>query len=357
MTAHSKKITAYLKNKKNQKLLAIGAGVVIVAAGLTVALSRASGFFAASEPESGTLASNASVVTDSSASGGKAVQFNAPQAPPTGGGTGGGNTGSSCALPKYPDATCTGVPAGTALTAVSGDLTVTADNSTVSGKNVSGCIEVMAVGVTVKNSKAKCIETANSSRARDPANAPLTIEDSEVDCGNRLGSTAIGDRNINVYRVNIHGCENGFDMDSNSIIQDSYIHDLYNSATGDPHTDGLQSGVGSNLTINHNTFYGFDTGCKYPNDGSCNGTSAINIFNAASGPAVHDTTVSNNLLAGGAYTLYCPKVSTSNFHITNNHFSTIYSSRVGEYGPSSDCSNETQSGNVYHESGAALNLE
>jgi len=332
--------------------LAIGVAVVVVVAGAVYLTGHASTLFAAVEADAGALSGDASLVNDSSASNGKAVLFNAPVQ--TGGG---GNTGSGCALPKYPDATCTGVPAGTALTAVSGDLTVTTDNTVVSGKNVSGCIEVMAVGVTVKNSKAKCIETANNTRARDPANPRLTVQDSEVDCGNRLGSTAIGDRNINVYRTNIHGCENGFDMDSDSIIQDSYIHDLFNSVDGDPHTDGLQSGVGSNLTIDHNTFYGFDAGCKWPNNGSCNGTSAVNVFNAASGPAVHDTTVSNNLLAGGAYTLYCPRVSTTNFKILNNHFSTIYSPRVGEFGPSSDCSNETQSGNVYHESGAALSLE
>ena len=108
----------------------------------------------------------------------------------------------------------------------------------------------------------------------------------------------------------------------------------------------------------NNTFYGFTTGCVYPNDsGSCNGTSAINVFNANSGPAVHDTTISNNLLAGGAYTLYCPKVRTSNFHVTNNHFSRVYSPRVGEYGPSSDCSNEMLSGNVYHETGQPVTLD
>ncbi len=336
------------------KLVAMGVVAVVIIVGAVYLTTHASGFFAAVNPASGTVSGNASIVDDTNASSGKVVQFNAAV---IGGGTGGGNTGGSCALPKYPDASCTGVPAGTALTAVNGDLTVSTDNAVISGKSVSGCIDVAAVGVTIKNSKATCITTSNNSRARDPANPRLTIQDSEVDCGNKLGSTAIGDRNINVYRTNIHGCENGFDMDSDSVIQDSYIHDLFNSAVSDPHTDGLQSGVGNNLLINHNTFYGFDTGCKYPNNGSCNGTSAINIFNPPTGPAVHDTTVSNNLLAGGAYSLYCPRVGTTNFKITGNHFSTIYSPHVGEYGPSSDCTDETQSGNIYQETGAALRLE
>jgi hypothetical protein len=258
---------------------------------------------------------------------------------------------------SWPDATNTGVPSGTTLTTVSGDLTVTTNNSTVNAKNVSGCIVVNATGVTVQNTKAQCITTAFSTAARNPANPRLTIQDSEVDCGNTGGTTGISDRNVTVVRVNIHRCENGFDADSDFTIQDSFIHDLYNSATGDPHTDGLQSAVGSNMVIDHNTFYGHDTGCTYPNNGSCNGTSAININNTAGGPTSTNTTISNNLLAGGAFTLYCPIAATSNFHITDNHFSTVYSSTIGEFGPSSDCtSNEIKSGNVYHESGLPITL-
>jgi hypothetical protein len=122
----------------------------------------------------------------------------------------------------------------------------------------------------------------------------------------------------------------------------------------------LQSAAGSNLITDHNTFYGFTTGCSCPNDsGSCNGTSAINICNAypPDCTGVHNTTVSNDLLAGGAYTLYCPKSSTTNFHITNNHFSRFYSPKVGEYGPSSDCDNEILSGNVYHETGLPVTVD
>jgi len=98
---------------------------------------------------------------------------------------------------------------------VDGDLVVTTDGEVVSGKNVNGCIVVKAVGVTVENSKAQCV--AMEDRARDPANPRLTVQDVEIDCRNGAGSggnTGIGDRNFNVYRANIHNCENGFDADS-----------------------------------------------------------------------------------------------------------------------------------------------
>ena len=44
---------------------------------------------------------------------------------------------------------------------------------------------------------------------------PLLLEDSEVDCRDP-GGTAIVDSNITVRRVNIHGCENGFNIESTS---------------------------------------------------------------------------------------------------------------------------------------------
>jgi hypothetical protein len=259
--------------------------------------------------------------------------------------------------PGFPNAGCTGVPAGTNLTEVTGDLVVTTDGEVVSGKNVNGCIVVRAPGVTVQNSRAQCV--AVEDRARDAANPRLTVQDVEIDCRNQGGSNGIGDRNMNVYRANIHNCENGFDADSDMTITDSYIHDLFtlpDDTPNQPHMDGLQSALGSNMVIDHNTIYGFDTGCRYPNNGSCNGTSALFMGISPSGPSTN-TTISNNLLAGGAYTLYCPDSSAASFRIVGNRFSTVYSPNVGEYAPSTNCGGVTQSGNVYHESGAPLTLE
>ena len=42
--------------------------------------------------------------------------------------------------------------------------------------------------------------------------------------------------------MNIHGCENGLDIDQNITVEDSYIHDLYNGA--EAHTDGIQFASG-----------------------------------------------------------------------------------------------------------------
>jgi hypothetical protein len=246
------------------------------------------------------------------------------------------------------------------LSVVTGNQTYATANQVITGLDIRGCVSVTAPGVVIKNSKITC-PSSNSNFALDyntgsSSSARLTLQDVTISCGVTNG-TAVGEKYINVVRANISGCENGFDADSDTTIQDSYIHDLYNSTVGDPHTDGLQSGVGNYIIVTHSVFYGFTTSCSYPNDGSCNGTSAINIFNAASGPAVHDTTLSKNLLAGGAYALYCPRVATSNFELSDNRFSTVYSPHVGEFGPSSDCSNETLVRNVYNETDQPIPLD
>jgi hypothetical protein len=265
-------------------------------------------------------------------------------------------SGSHCPLPAYPDASCTGVPAGTNLTPYTGPSEITTPGTVIDGVTM-GCIEVLAPGVVIRNSKISCDDPgpdAVTSPDRAYTGKPLTIEDSEIDCQN-LGGTALGDTNILAERLDIHGCENGLDVDANLTLQDSYIHDLFNSA--ESHTDGIQMAIGHyvdgqvvqgaiGVSILHNTIYSIGV------DGSF-GTSAI-----ISGPG-GDTNIliKDNLLGGGGYTLYCELGTRGvNYRVFDNHFSTRFSPHVGFFGPSTDCSDETQSGNVYHETGEPLTL-
>ena len=86
------------------------------------------------------------------------------------------------------------------------------------------------------------------------------------------------------------------------------------------------------------------------------GNSAITAGGATAG-----ITINNNLLAGGGFTVYCEQEINVRqrgppFTITNNRFSRIFVSTLGGFGPSRSCSDEIQSGNVYHETGQRLNL-
>jgi hypothetical protein len=227
------------------------------------------------------------------------------------GGPGGGISGGGCALPAYPDASCTGVPAGTSLTVVNGDLTIKTANTVIDGREIRGCVTVQAPGVVIRNSKVSCPNfIVISSFGGAYTGDGLLVEDSEIDCQN-TGGTAMGDTNFSVRRVNIHGCENGFDLDGANSIEDSYIHDLYQSA--EAHTDGAQiTPVGHDITIRHNRIYSND------------GTSAIISPRASSG-VLSNVLIEENLMAGGAYTLYCQQAGAGNaYRVIDNHFSKIF---------------------------------
>jgi hypothetical protein len=67
--------------------------------------------------------------------------------------------------------------------------------------------------------------------------------------------------------------------------------------------------------------------------------------------------IQGNLLAGGGYTLYCEQDATGvNYRVLDNAFSGRFSQKVGFYGTSTDCADETQAGNYYYETGGPLLL-
>jgi len=139
-------------------------------------------------------------------------------------------------------------------------------------------------------------------------------------------------------------------------VQDSYIHDQ--SITG--HDDGLQMASGHftngqvidgalNLNIIHNTIYGHnDDFSATKNQSGDFGTSAI-ISNPSGATNI---LIQHNLMAGGAYTLYCPESST-NFRVLDNRFSNIFIPQIGYFGPITTCYNAsaTFTGNVFNENG------
>jgi hypothetical protein len=243
----------------------------------------------------------------------------------------------------FPNALNTGVPPGTTLEPHNGNLTVNTPGAVISNRLINGCVTVNAANVTIRRSKVVC----NGPSAIWSGSTGLLVEDTEVDCNNAAGRTAITPQGYTARRVNAHGCENIFWASRNVLIEDSYIHDPIPCCTAtQPHTDSIQIPAGgSNINIDHNTVYG-----GY--------ISQSNFGNAAiTGHRLPltDITINNNLLAGGGYTVYCPQGVGSNYRITNNRFSRIFASTVGGFGPWVDCTDEPgASGNVYHESGRPL---
>lgn len=233
----------------------------------------------------------------------------------------------------YPDATNTGVPAGTALVVVNGSMTISTAGAVVEGKDIRGCVRVTAPNVTIRKSKISCND--NYAILHQLSTGTLTVEDSEINCQNS-GATAIGYNNFAARRLNIYGCENGFDVDSNALISDNWIH-----ITAPDHSDGIQLNVGSHITIQHNTIT------------NTVGTSAI----ISHPDGNDDVLIQSNLLAGGAYTLYCPQDRSTNFRVIGNRFSKSLFSTVGVFGPWEDCDKvAVNTGNVFDDDLRALGL-
>lgn len=239
----------------------------------------------------------------------------------------------------YPNAANTG-PHG-ALAVVNGDVTLTA-GATYRDKEVHGCIHVTGPGVTIVNVRVIapdqfCVVGIEGS-ARNPGAARLTVTDAELICtvnGVEPGfATASGDRNFTFLRVNIHGCINGFDIDFEATIKDSWIHDL--SCLGaDPHSDGLQiTQDATNVVVDHSVI---DT---EPGGPFCTTSAIISAPN-------DQVTVKDSLLAGGAYTVYCR--GGAKWSVTNNRFG------PAAFGTNTDCLGvPVWTGNVVDATGAPV---
>lgn len=226
----------------------------------------------------------------------------------------------------YPDAMSTGPTSS--LSTLNGNQTYSQSNVTVSNTRINGCVEVRAANVTFKNvyfNGAGCFYAVRN------FSSGLVIEDSFITCGetNGTGVTATG---YTVRRSEITGCENGFNVGGNVTLEDNWIHPAV-TANG-AHTDGIQMNQGAaNITVRHNTI-------SVPAPG---GTSAIIMWDEGN-PQNSNVLITNNLMWGGTYTLYCPRVGpVTNIVITNNRFGTH------EYGPHNGCTGNhvtTFTGNV-----------
>jgi hypothetical protein len=235
----------------------------------------------------------------------------------------------------YPDASTTGVPPGTSLKPTDG-FTAKTNNAVYDGLDIRGTVTVTATNVTIKNSKISNVGFWGV----DIEGGSVTLQNVEIDCGH-TGSKGIINGNFVATRINIHNCEDGVFADRDFTIRDSYIHDLATSPTA--HNDGIQSIDAINITIEHNRIDATDT-------------SAIWLNNNSGGQLAQNAIVKDNLLGGGGWTLYCPADPSTNVQILNNAFSTKFFPKVGLFGPATDCADEIQSGNVYHESGEPLTL-
>jgi hypothetical protein len=239
----------------------------------------------------------------------------------------------------YPDAASAGAH-GT-LAAYTGPTTINTAGLVIHDVSIMSCIVVNAPNVTFRNVRfaADCpyvIDTGVKRGGNDAYDVGTTTFDHvTVICTGNSG-TAIGEARITALNVDISLCENGFDLDNIITVQDSYIHDLLLNDVA--HADGIQVWAGANnVVLRHNTFL-------VQGD-----TSAFITGGTDPGLIITD-----NLLDGGAYTIYC---ANGTGQLTNNRFGPIGPNHTAPWGHTTDCLNMTRSGNIEDTTGLPALIE
>jgi hypothetical protein len=305
---------------RNNRLFALLAAVLVLIIGYVILRTSAATPYASLEAESGTRTANASVVADTTASGGSALLFgNGTTSPPSG--------PRSCPpYPAFPDATCTGVLPGIARTNT-GSFQTTSDGQVIENLNVDGRITVNHNNVLIRNVKFTSRGTAISILQK----TGLVVEDCEIDgTGATNGDPAIVHHNYTMRRCNIHSIGEGPRANENVVLEDNYMHSFTSFVAQGAHQDCIQITSGTNIVIRHNT-------CLMNVDG---GNAAI-----MTGSFSGDNLLEKNLLAGGGYVVYCG----DNLRVLNNHFSTMYHPKGGYWGLYAYCETVTRTGNVWHD--------
>jgi hypothetical protein len=214
--------------------------------------------------------------------------------------------------------------------------------------DLNGCLYVVASNVTIKNTRVRMADTCfyGISTYDVSSNGLTTIDRVEVVCNYAHGS-AIAGPGLRVSRVYVHGCENGFEVNGNSTISDSYIIGTENPKhNNDPHGDDIQSQGGSDVIINHNTFAGLNPI-----------TSSI-----ISNPNNNSRwTLTNNFFSAGAYTIYCPENVAGGWIVRDNRFYGPFGNWTSDphrpaYGFTDACGGVgTWTGNYRDDTGAVVN--
>jgi hypothetical protein len=234
----------------------------------------------------------------------------------------------------FPDVTNTG--ADCSRLTPSGSITVTTDGAVVEGKNISGSVTIRASNVTIRND---CVTSSDIYPVHFVSGSNLTVEDTTITGRGGGCSRAVepAGNGATMDRLNVSGCEDGIQMYSHDVLENSYIHDL--AFTSSSHNDGVQQNGGRDDVVKNNTIFN-------PH----NQTSCVNFTTDFGG--ISDITITGNLLNGGNYTVYSRSGGNGNptgVSVTGNHFG-----GADVFGLVSADGSITWSGNVSDSTGQAV---
>ena len=243
----------------------------------------------------------------------------------------------------WPGPATTGYPDGQVFSkTVNGQLTVTVDGTVIDGYRVTGGIQVRAQNVVIRNSWVSL--SAGGANGSGVVNInpgySATIDRSLLDGTNSTHSCIWHEGKSMVATANecigvndgifSWATQQGVDgTGDNFRIENNWLH-AFTTQAANGHIDGYQTEGAKHGVIRHNTI-----------DVSQDQDSTIAIWNSRK--SADDIVVDNNLLAGGGFAVYAHDYSPSeanpaggysvtNVSFTNNRFSTVHFSCVGNWG-------------------------
>ncbi|WP_375431245.1 hypothetical protein [uncultured Friedmanniella sp.] len=226
---------------------------------------------------------------------------------------------------------------GTVLRQVA-SLRVTQANTLLSGLDITGGISIEAPGVVIEKSR---IHGSGSGNAVQVRSGGVTIRDSEI-YGFENG---IGGDDWQAYRVNIHSTSgDGVKLGSDTVLADSWIHDL--TPDSGAHADGIQvqSGV-VNAVVRNNVIDMATT--KSANTAMF---VAPDLGPSSKGPLL----VEGNYFDGGNYTVQVVDGNNGQYFIDDIEFRNNTWGRESNYGPVRTNVPLTWVNNTYADTGAAI---
>lgn len=258
----------------------------------------------------------------------------------------------------FPDSDNTGVTPGTVF-GTSGSIDASTAGQVISGKDVTGTINVVADNVTIRDTRVTQNTTCgtrttcgNYAIRIDGGVTGTRIEHVETrtaagrtcehDIRNTGGSTLIAGSYLhacdsNVYAAGPTTLEDSYGIGKIDISEDHVENVYFDDTTFTAVHDTLLNPVGQTAVIFGNVGGGFGGACK------------------------NHLRLTNNLLAGGGYTIYsCGNGSSggsSVVSITGNRFARkpdAYYEKSGSYGLEYPHFSETWSGNVWDDNGATI---
>lgn len=229
----------------------------------------------------------------------------------------------------YPDATNTGVPDGTVLTAVPGQITsgtgwswnpaynsvfVTGAGAVLDHLDIAGGVAIGAADVTLSNSRISACGGGDDSdvvairyRPSEGLNASGAkilhndINGTPEGCSRRARSgvrDVYGSApNALVQGNDIYGAGNGITIEYQGLVADNWVHDLGHVA-GDHHSGISNHGGAVGVVIRHNTV--LLHGQQFAGGGGVSG--ALTVYSDFA--HAQNVTLEDNLISGGSYVVY-----------------------------------------------------